>query len=349
MREHERVHEVRAGSSRRRARARTRRRRRTCARSSSLGVGHDVATAVRSGRPVATRERVREKRSRRDPRAERRVGSRAPTIASRFSRRQRADRVDRVRLGGGLVVAVAQHAREPQGHAARVARRALQAVERDLDHLLGADGHDPAVVAGRQLREPLGLPREHLVGHALERLAQHHEPAGGVARAEVDVGQVAAPTPGAVLDREDDQVEGVPRLDLDPPGTATTRLVRRRRRLHDDALLAVGRRRPRTASDGLVGRRRHEPLHGPRTGDGVQGRQPREQRRVEQVDAVHVQAVEEERRQDDLGRRGRGPGRGLLERPRPTVRPDRERLAVEHQRSTRAARARSRRSPARAR
>ncbi len=51
---------------------------------------------------------------------------------------QRANRLDRVGLRRRLVLAVAQHAREPQGHAAGVAGRALDAVERDLDHLLRA-------------------------------------------------------------------------------------------------------------------------------------------------------------------------------------------------------------------
>ena len=67
----------------------------------------------------------------------------------------------------------------------------------------------PAGIADLQLAEPLGLPGQHLVGHALERLAEHHEPAGGgVAGAEVDVGEPAAAPARAVLDGEDDEVEG---------------------------------------------------------------------------------------------------------------------------------------------
>ena len=54
-------------------------------------------------------------------------------------RQDRADRVDRVRLGGGLVVAVALQAREAQRDPARVLRAGLHAVEGDLDDELGAD------------------------------------------------------------------------------------------------------------------------------------------------------------------------------------------------------------------
>src|SRR6266540_6093447 len=46
------------------------------------------------------------------------------------------DRVDRVRLVGALVRAVAQHAGKAQRDAARVARAALHPVEGDLDHQL---------------------------------------------------------------------------------------------------------------------------------------------------------------------------------------------------------------------
>src|SRR5262249_50393838 len=88
---------------------------------------------------------------------------------------QRAKVVDRVRLGGLLVRAIALDTRKPQGDSARIARRGLDAVERDLDDELGAheDG-DPAPLdlAREQL---LRLPAEQLVGHALERLADHDE------------------------------------------------------------------------------------------------------------------------------------------------------------------------------
>ena len=46
------------------------------------------------------------------------------------------------------VVAVAQHPREPERDASRVARGALQAVERDLDDLLGPDVHDVGAAVG---------------------------------------------------------------------------------------------------------------------------------------------------------------------------------------------------------
>ena len=58
------------------------------------------------------------------------------------------------------------------------------------------------------LLQPLGLPGEQLVGEALERLADHHELAGvGIARAEVEVREPAAPPAVAPLGREHDEVE----------------------------------------------------------------------------------------------------------------------------------------------
>ena len=99
----------------------------------------------------------------------------------------------------------------------------------------------------RQLGEPLGLPRQHLVGHALERLAEHHEPVA-VARAEVDVRQRPLPPPGAPLDRQHHEVEGVARLDLDPGGPAPAGLVGRVGGLDDDALLTGARPRRRSTS-----------------------------------------------------------------------------------------------------
>ena len=118
-----------------------------------------------------------------------------------------ADGLDRVGLGGGLVVAVAADPREAERDAAGVAAGRLHAVERDLDDLFGAHVHDVAVFAGLQLQEAFGLPREQLVGEALERLADHHEVAVLAARAEVQVRQPAPPPAAAPLDGEHDEVE----------------------------------------------------------------------------------------------------------------------------------------------
>src|SRR4051812_43079652 len=97
----------------------------------------------------------------------------------------RADGLDAVGLVGGLVVAVANEPRVAQREAARVLRRALDVVEGDLHHQLGADVDDVAVATGLSGHQRRGLPGQHLVGHALEGLAEHHPTAGRVARAEV--------------------------------------------------------------------------------------------------------------------------------------------------------------------
>src|ERR1700753_1144640 len=85
-------------------------------------------------------------------------------------RRQRPYRVYGVGFRRRLVRAVAQHAREAQGDAARVARAALHAVEGDLDDLLRADVDGPVVAALLEFQEPRGLPGQQLVGEALEGL-----------------------------------------------------------------------------------------------------------------------------------------------------------------------------------
>src|SRR4029450_6286530 len=142
-------------------------------------------------------------------------------LTGRGARVEGADRLDGVGLLGALVLAVAADAGEAQGEAARVAGAGLEAVEGDLDPQLGADPDHPAVAgAVGQLQEALGLPAEQLVGQALEGLAEHHEPAVGVAGAQVEVGQPALAAAVAPLDGQDDQVEGVDRLDLEPAGPA---------------------------------------------------------------------------------------------------------------------------------
>src|SRR5438046_2081724 len=100
--------------------------------------------------------------------------------------------VDLVRFGGRLVVAIAKDTRETERHLARVARRGLHAVERDLDDLLGAELHHVAIGRSlRELEEAASLPFEHRVGHAFEGLAQHDETARGITGPHVDVRELA--------------------------------------------------------------------------------------------------------------------------------------------------------------
>lgn len=85
---------------------------------------------------------------------------------------QAADGVDRVGVGGGLVLPVALQPGEAQGHAAGVAGRGLHAVEGDLDDDLGPDEHGDPLPTGLELQEPPGLPLEQLVGEALEDMPE---------------------------------------------------------------------------------------------------------------------------------------------------------------------------------
>jgi len=82
-----------------------------------------------------------------------------------------AHRLDGVGLGGGLVLAVAEHAGEAQREPAWVPGAALDAVEGDLYDKLRPHVHRVGIPVVFQREQPFGLPRQQLVGQALERLA----------------------------------------------------------------------------------------------------------------------------------------------------------------------------------
>src|SRR6266581_8005036 len=79
--------------------------------------------------------------------------------------------VDRVGVAGVLVRPVALDPREAERDTAGVARRGLDAVERDLDDELRPDEHRDPAPFGFALEERRRLPREQLVRQALEALA----------------------------------------------------------------------------------------------------------------------------------------------------------------------------------
>ena len=153
-----------------------------------------------------------------------------------------------------------------------------------------------------QGQEGLGLPAQQLVGEPLERLAHHHERAGvRVAGAEVQVGQPPLPAAMAPLGPEHHQVIGLHRLDLAPRLAAPPRRVHRGGVLDDDALVARGDRLVEHALGlaGVAGEDARDPV-GRR--DLLQPSDPLVQRRVQEILAVDVQDVEQER--DDPLRRG---------------------------------------------
>ena len=84
---------------------------------------------------------------------------------------------------GELVRPVALDPGEPKGEPAGIARARLDAVEGDLDDELRPHVDREVVAAGLELEQALGLPGEHRVGHALEGLAEHDEPAARGSRA----------------------------------------------------------------------------------------------------------------------------------------------------------------------
>ena len=134
----------------------------------------------------------------------------------------------------------------------------------------------------------------------------------------------------APLGGEHDEVERVHRLDLQPAGAAPAGGVGRVERLHDHALVArahcVGEHRA-----GGLGVRRDRARHAQRLGhDGREPLGAGGARLVEDVLAVDVQDVEEQRRERHVAaRRAEVAGRDL-ERLRAAVGAQRDRLAVEH-------------------
>src|SRR5260370_7614086 len=102
----------------------------------------------------------------------------------------RADRIGQLR---SLVRPVALDPGEPQRQASRILGARLDVIEGDLDDELGTHVHRVPVASGLELLQLRGLPGEHLVGHALEGLAEHDEPARvGITRAEIEARAPAA-------------------------------------------------------------------------------------------------------------------------------------------------------------
>ena len=137
-----------------------------------------------------------------------------------------------------------------------------------------------------------------LVREALERLAEHDEPARlRVARSQVQVREQPLPPSVAPLDGEHHEVERVDGLDLDPAGAAPAGLVGRARGLDHDALVPSGQR----VVEELPCRRRlgGDDARHPRAGghERLDRGQALARGEVEEVAAVQMQDVEEERRE----------------------------------------------------
>ena len=199
--------------------------------------------------------------------------------------------------------------------------------------------HGVPVAMGLEREEPLRLPREHLVGQALERLPEHDEVAVlRIPRTEVQVREPPLTPPVPPLRCEHDEIERVCDLHLEPCGSPTTCVVGRVGRLHHHALVPAGTRiveEPLGRSD-IV---RLDPR------DAQLGRKPLVEplqsltrRQVDKIFAVQMEDVEEERRERNLAPEPR-PVRPApeaahrhLERPRATVRAESDRLAVEDRR-----------------
>src|SRR4051812_45618989 len=150
----------------------------------------------------------------------------------------RLDRRERVGFRRRFVATIAFHARETQREAAGILRARLEVVERDLGNDVGLEEHRVGIAPDLELEEALRLPREHLVGEALEGLAEHDEAAAfGVPRAEVQVAQPPFAPATPPLDRENHEIERTRLLHLQPRGAAPASRVDAVNRLRHHAFV----------------------------------------------------------------------------------------------------------------
>src|SRR5262249_56310590 len=139
----------------------------------------------------------------------------------------------------GVVFDAGKAEREPAG----VTRARLDVVERDFAPEPWCHLPRVAVVGYRKLAQFLGLPRQHLVGHALEGLAEHDKPAGfRIACAQMQVAEPSAGPAGSALDSESHEIERDRGRDFERAAAAPTGFVWRGGRLGSDTR-ASGRSR----------------------------------------------------------------------------------------------------------
>src|SRR4029453_14831908 len=141
-----------------------------------------------------------------------------------------------------LVVAHPGDPREPQREPRAVGRASLDLVVGHLDHDLRADAYRLAVVARGQRPQPLGHFGELAVGEPLERLADVRE-AVAVPPPQSVVGEPAAAAARAAVDGDDDAIQSLRRLDLEPALASAAGLVGAPEVFRHDALVA-GSERP---------------------------------------------------------------------------------------------------------
>ena len=137
------------------------------------------------------------------------------------------------------------------------------------------------------------------------------------------------------LGREHDEVERERRLDLQPAPASPAGLVRCSERLHQHALVTLGQRGGEEPL-GFLRVGGHEPGHAHRLREHrLERREPLSGGAVEQVVAVEVEAVEEDRRERDRPSQlvdvelAAEAAHRHLERPWPAAVVERDRLAVE--------------------
>ena len=198
--------------------------------------------------------------------------------------------------------------------------------------------HRVAVAPDFALQQLLGLPRQQLVGEALERLAQHREASlHHIPRAQMKIAEPPLAASAAPLGRQNHQIQRAGLLDLQPALSPPAGRVGRIQGLRHHPLVPV-RQRLFQESFALQGVRDNG------VGDQSSRRDQSRQRGetpplgfVQQVGAVQIQQVEPERRQRQFRAQAvhvqlaAEAAHGGLKRPRAAVGMQADHLAVQYQ------------------
>src|SRR5581483_4190357 len=149
--------------------------------------------------------------------------------------------LDGVRFGRRLVVPDARDAREAQREPAPVRRAALEIGEQHLDDDPRLDVHRRPLLADGDGAEAPGHRAKLGIGEPLERLPDRLEASGLlVARGEVIIAEPPVAASIAAIRRDDDEIDALRALHLEPAPTADAGGVGRVEPLHHHALEPLG-------------------------------------------------------------------------------------------------------------
>src|SRR6185312_7875735 len=212
------------------------------------------------------------------------------------------DGLEGIRFFRRFVGPVALHAGKAQGESAFVARAYLNFVESDFGDKLRLDVDGIAVASDFKFQQFLGLPEEHLVGKTFESLAQHGESAlYGIACAQMQITQPAAPAAVAPFGGKDHQVKGTGLLYLEPTLPARSGGVDGISSFRHEAFvpLAEGAREKVFGLIGTCGREVRNDVSG--GNNSSQSGEPLGLRLIDDRLAMEIQSIEPKRSHGEFG------------------------------------------------